>query len=259
MNKMGFGRDRMRVRQVDNALDLFELFARDKRPLTLTIIADELGMPKSSVFNLIETLLARGLIYETRQRGGYYPTPRLHEIATSIMEGDVFLQRIHGEMEDLARSAGETVLLASRQGAEVLYIDVVEAASPIRYFARCGERRPLYTTSTGKAILTSYDPQERARILEQVDFVRHQATTFTDAGKLMEELDAAVARGWTEDRAEFTPDVMGIGVPLVHGTRRFGLAIAGPLYRMDYQREELATKLRAAAERMQRIMENADH
>ena len=33
----------MRVRQVDNALDLFELFARYKRPLTLTIIADELG------------------------------------------------------------------------------------------------------------------------------------------------------------------------------------------------------------------------
>ena len=248
----------MRVRQVDNALDLFELFARDKRPLTLTIIADELGMPKSSVFNLIDTLLSRGLIYETRQRGGYYPTPRLHEIATSIMEGDVFLQRIHGALEELAEATGETVLLAARQGAEVIYIDVVESASPIRYFARCGERRPLYTTSTGKAILTSYDKAERARILEQVDFVRHQETTFTDAGKLLAELDAAVARGWTEDRAEFTPDVMGIGVPLAHGARRFGLAIAGPLYRMEYQRDVLAAKLNAAAEKMQRIMENSE-
>lgn len=247
----------MRVRQVDNALDLFELFAKNKRPLTLTTIASVLGMPKSSVFNLIDTLLSRGLIYETRQRGGYYPTPRLYEISSQIMEGDVFLQGIHGELELLAAETGETVLLAARQGAEVVYVDVVESNSPIRYFAKYGERRPLYTTSTGKAILTSYDAKERLKILSGIEFVRYQESTFTDVGRLMRELDACVKRGWTEDRAEFTPDVMGIGVPLAHGTRRFGLAIAGPLYRMDCQRETLARKLKAASARMQRIIENA--
>ncbi|WP_099865460.1 IclR family transcriptional regulator [Pararhizobium haloflavum] len=248
----------MRIRQLDKALDLLDLFAKDKQPLTLTSIAAELDMPKSSVFNLIDTLSRRGLIYETRQRGGYYPTPRLHEIASAIMEGDVFLLNIHDELERLASDTGETVLLAARQGAEVAYIDVVESASPIRYFARYGERRPLYTTSTGKAILTSYDRAEREKVLSSIEFVRHQETTFTDPARLMAELDVSVERGFTLDRAEFTPDVMGIGVPLVHGTRRFGLAIAGPLYRMDHQRHRLARLLRAAADRMQRIMENAD-
>lgn len=248
----------MRVRQVDNVFELFELFAKDKRPLTLTTIARTLGIPKSSVFNLIDTLLSRGLIYETRQRGGYYPTPRLFEIAGQIMEGDVFLQGIHGELESLASDTGETVLLAARQGAEVIYVDVVESDSPIRYFAKYGERRPLHVTSTGRAILTSYEPHERARILAAIPFENYKTNAMLEPEDLLKQLELSAKRGYTIDRANLMSDVMGIGMPLVHGTRRFGLAIAGPLYRMDNQHEVLVAKLKAASARIQRIMENAE-
>jgi IclR family transcriptional regulator, acetate operon repressor len=255
MNKRGFLWEAvMRVRQVDHALNLFELYAKNKTPLTLTAISEQLGMPKSSVFNLIETLVSRGFIYEIKQRGGYYPTRRLHDMSSEIMEGDVFLQHIHGELEMLSAATGETVLLAVRQGEEVLYVDVVEADSPIRYSAQFGERRPLYTTSTGKAILTTYSSAERVKILDAIDYQPHQDNTARNAQTLARDLDDAIARGWTVDRAEFTPDVMGIGVPLVHGSRRFGLAIAGPIYRMEYQHDRLGRMLKEAAERIQKIM-----
>lgn len=249
----------MRVRQVDNALDLFDLFAKEKSPLTLTSIATALGMPKSSVFNLIETLLSRGLIYETRQRGGYYPTPRLYEIASAIMEGDVFLQRIHGELERLSLDTGETVLLAVRQGEEVVYVDVVESASPIRYSAKYGERRPLHATSTGRAILLSYKREERVRIAESIAFDQHDTHVRMNAEQLLVELEVSARRGFTVDRANLMQDVMGIAVPLVHGSRRFGLAVAGPLYRMDSRREALAAQLRDAARRIQSKMLNERH
>lgn len=248
----------MRVKQIDNAFALLDLFAREKQPLTLTAIATRLDMPKSSVFNMLDTLLQRGLLYETRQRGGYYPTQRLSEIAAEIMDGDVVLQRIHGELETLAVETGETALLAVREGADIVYVDVVESTSPIRYFARYGERRPLYTTSSGKAILSSYSPVEREKIVRSIELVPHRANTLTDPAALLQLLSDSVERGWTEDRAEFTPDTMGIGVPLVHGTRRFGLAIAGPLFRMECQREALVATLKATAQRMQAMMENLD-
>src|SRR3546814_20476156 len=72
---------------------------REKAPRTLTALAQQLDMPKSSAFNLIQTLLDRGFIYETRKRGGYYPTRRLLELASRIAEGDPFLQNIHGYLE----------------------------------------------------------------------------------------------------------------------------------------------------------------
>ncbi len=116
----------MRVKQVDNVLDLLEMFAREKSPRTLTALSTVLNMPKSSTFNLISTLVARGFLYETRPRGGFYPTRRLLDLSRNIMEGDAFLQRIHAELKALAAETGETVLLSARDQSEVVYVDVVE-------------------------------------------------------------------------------------------------------------------------------------
>ena len=174
----------MRVKQVENLLDLFEVYARRKAPLTLTALSKVLAMPKSSTFNLIDTLVARGFLYETKARGGFYPTRRLLDLARSVMEGDPFLQRIHGELEVLAESTGETALLSVRDQDHVIYVDVVESPSLIRYFAKVGDRRPIHTTSSGKAILTTYPPEERERILRSLTYVAHQTSTKTTAKQL---------------------------------------------------------------------------
>ncbi|MGI6854607.1 IclR family transcriptional regulator [Mesorhizobium sp. 1B3] len=247
----------MRVRQVENVLNLLEIFAREKTPMTLTAVSRALGIPKSSAFNLIDTLLARGLLYETRPRGGFYPTGRLYELARSIKDGDRLVQRIHGELELLAETTGETALLAVREDQDVVYVDVVESSAPIRYFAKVGDRRPIYTTSSGKAILSSYSEPDRARILAGLTYIRHQETTVSGPQELASRLDEGRARGWCEDLAEFTPDVIGFAVPILHGERRFGLAVAGPHYRMQAQRDRLVASLRSAGDRIRRILDAA--
>ena len=194
----------MRVKQVENLLDLFEIYARRKAPLTLTALSEVLGMPKSSTFNLIDTLVARGFLYETKARGGFYPTRRLLDLARSVMEGDPFLQRIHGELEALAESTGETALLSVRDQDHVIYVDVVELPALIRYFAKVGDRRPIHTTSSGKAILTTYPSEERERILRSLTYVAYQTSSKTTAKELAANLEEAIARGWCEDHAETT-------------------------------------------------------
>lgn len=243
----------MRVRQIDNAFSLLELYARDRTPITLTGMARALAMPKSSVFNLIETLVGRGLLYEVSPRGGYYPTWRLLDLSRSIMEGDALLPRIRGELESLAARTGETVVLSAREHNDVVYIDVVESTALIRYFAKVGERRAIHTTSSGKAILTTYEPAERAKILRSLKYAAHQKASKRTAEELAADLDAAIRRGWCEDRAESTPDVMGLGAPIFTGERRLGLGLAGPLYRMEDNRHELARCLIATANRVKQI------
>lgn len=247
----------MKVSQVENALALFELFAKEKAPRNLTALSERLGMPKSSAFNLIHTLLDLGYIYETRRRGGYYPTRRLLDLAQHIAEGDPFLQGIHGFLEALAAEAGETVLLSVRERGEVIYVDVLESSSPIRYSAKVGDRRPLCTASSGMAILASYSAEERADVIASLDLAAEPGGAVWTAESLAAELDASVARGWCEDWARTAPDVMGIGVPLVCGERRFGLAVAGPIYRMQERRGELAAALQSAAGEIRRLFDES--
>lgn len=113
----------MRVKQIENVLDLLELFARDGEPLTLTAIATALSAPKSSAFNIIDTLVQRGYLYETRPRGGYYPTALLSEVANAIAEADPLVQRLHGALTELAAATGETALLSMREGNEIVYLE----------------------------------------------------------------------------------------------------------------------------------------
>ena len=98
----------MRVRQIDNVLDLFEIYARERSPLTLTALSQALGIPKSSTFNIIETLVSRGFLYETKPRGGYYPTQRLLALARSTRDGDPLTARLHYQLQALAAATGET-------------------------------------------------------------------------------------------------------------------------------------------------------
>lgn len=247
----------MRIRQVDNALDLIELFSRQKTPLTLTRMSRALDIPKSSAFNLIDTFLARGLLYEIHPRGGYYPTRRLFDLAREIMEGDSVLPLIHGDLVSLAASTGETVLLSARdpQNPEIIiYVDAVESAEPLRYNAKVGDKRPIHTTSSGKAILMTYTQDERRRILAAMPSFPLQENKTSNLDELCARLEEGTTRGWSEDRAEFMPDVMGLAVPIHFGERRFGLALAGPIHRMKERHGHLIELLRSTAARIHAIL-----
>ena len=73
---------------VERTLDFFELFADQKRTLSLSDIARLLELPASSCHDVIQALQERGYIYELAPRAGYYPTRRLLDLAKMIVAHD---------------------------------------------------------------------------------------------------------------------------------------------------------------------------
>ena len=53
----------MDVKSASRTLDLFEVFAREQQPLTLSEVAAALDAPLSSCFNLVRALKGRGFLY----------------------------------------------------------------------------------------------------------------------------------------------------------------------------------------------------
>ncbi len=241
----------MIVKQIDNFLDLIGLFAREQAPRTLTQVSAALELPKSSTFNILRTLLARGVIYEVGPRAGYYPTRLLFDLTRTIAEGDPVSREVHLALQSLARQTGETVLLAARDGDEVVYVDAVESAALVRYAAKPGDRRPVYATSGGKAILSTYPERRRRRELKSIRYARHRQGTIDDAATMTRELEESIRRGWFRNLSEFTPDVTGIALPLVIGDRRYGLSVAGPNFRMEGRHAEIAAAITTTIEQLE--------
>lgn len=236
----------MIVKQVAFALQILELFAERKSPATLSEIADHFGWPRSSTFNLIETLSKAGYLHELRHRGGYYPTPRLLKLAEAIVTDGPVSDALKSMVERLAARTGETAILAAPSGGSAVFVEVVESTNPIRYFAQVGQRVPLYATSAGRAILSLFSPKERAAILEKTDYQRFAPGTLMSAAEVEAEIARSRARGWFLNNNGFSPDLLGIAVPLPMPDRHFCLMVAGPAYRLEAQIDALAGEVQGA-------------
>jgi len=75
------GRFPMRVKQICNLFDLMDFFVRAKKPLSVREMVEEFSWPRSSVFNMVSTLVERGYLDQPVARGGYYPTSKWMELA----------------------------------------------------------------------------------------------------------------------------------------------------------------------------------
>ena len=151
------------VTAVERTLDILELFQRSKTPLSLTRIAQALDLPKSSAHAIVNTLIARGYLYSLQRPRALYPTRRLHDIALEIAHGDPFVAHAAPVLERLRDACGETVILGRRQGDSVIYLHVLEGPQAIRYSAKAGEFKPLYSSAIGKAMLGSLEAGRAAQ------------------------------------------------------------------------------------------------
>lgn len=221
------------VKSADRALDLFEVFESIKKPLLLKELAEMMGIPLSSCHGIVRTLQQRGYLYLTGRRKELYPTRRLWRMATAIAASDPLLSRVEPILHRLQEKTAETVILGKRQGDAVLYLEVIEGVQTIRYVARPGEYKPLHSSSIGKALLGALRDDELQAWLQSHSLPAITPNTITDPGRLLADLQAGRERGYFVTRGENVMDVMAVATPCVVDGEVLGIAVAGPLHRME--------------------------
>lgn len=241
----------MNVKQAANVLDLIEFFAEHRQPATLAEIARHFGWPRSSAFNLLGTLAARGFLYEPRAREGYYPAPQWATLIDSIEQAQPIPLWLHALLQALVEETGETAALAAASGAYALFIDAVESPHAIRYAARRGKQIPMHVTATGRALLSQMKPEDRATILRKADFQRYTGTTLMSAEAVEAEIARSAERGWFLGQAEYTHELGGVAIALGLPHRQLAVLVAGPTYRLQGRIEEVAQAMTTLGRRFQ--------
>ena len=242
----------MNVKTAGRTLDLFEAFARERKPLSLSQLARAIGAPVSSCFGIVRTLEARGYLYEVKARGGFYPTKLLFEHARVIVTHDLLAERFAPLLEKLREQTGETVLVSKRLDRQVGYIEVLDSPHSIRYSPKVGEFRPLHSSASGKALLGSLPQALRNELLAGMKLPRVTSRTITSRAALEADLEQGRARGWYVTRGETVADLMAVAVPVAVNGETYSVALAGPMNRMDgalKRHAKLLTDLRISLER----------
>jgi len=237
----------MNVKTALRVVDIVETFASHQRPMPLSELARMLAIPLSSCHALVRTLEHRGYLYETAPRQGYYPTGRLLTMSRQISRHDPVLGRVHPTLMELRDATRETIVFGTlSEDDRVIYLDVLESPSSIRYTAQAGEFRAPYANSLGKALLSMQTAERRATLLSGMKLQRITRRTLTTVRKIEADLAASRKRGWFANLAETMPDIAAIAWPVRLGHGVYAISIAGPMYRLEPSIPAYARMLRSA-------------
>ena len=197
-------------------MDVLELLTQG--PMTVTQVSRELGIPKTSAFDILSALCSRRFA-QCDEHKQYSLGLSAYRIGMAYIGSADLYSAGHTRLGQLCRRLQQTVYLAVEDRGRVVYIDKAEQASPIRFTRRPGDRNELYRTGLGKAIMAL-----RPELTEKLEYPlpRRTATTVCTREELFEELERTRARGYALDLGEDNQLLRCIAVPVLD---REGVAI----------------------------------
>lgn len=237
-----------------NARDVLLLIAQRRRDMTVTELAQELDVPKSSMSRTLAMMADYGFLERDLISRAYRPGPLVMEASHHFRVSQDVVSMFEGELGRLTDEFGYTGYISMLVGSESLIVHMrTGTAGTLQAYTPVGTKAPCYASSMGRAILARLDDEEAlARV--GGEFVEYGAAPHTrDA--LLADLAAIRSAGWALSRGEVLPDVAGFS-SATHdpGTgQTFAIGIALPAAELDEDLvERCGPALRDAAQRVGR-------
>ena len=193
---------------------LLETLSQQHSGISLSALAERLGLPKASVMRLLHAL--QGQAYVMRDPGTSVFTlgPRAAALGLRTLHAASVAHRYRPLLSALVQRLGETCNLTTREGAQVLYIDRVETTEPLRMTLPPGSRVPLHCTASGKLFLSQMPAADCQALVDGLARERKTAHTHTSVAALMAEIERTRKRGIGVDNEEFINGMVAIAIPV---------------------------------------------
>jgi IclR family acetate operon transcriptional repressor len=229
------------IASVDRAIELLLLLESASRDMGVTELAKLLGVQKSTVHNLIQTLMARDFVRQT-DSGRFTLGFRLMRLGTAASEL-LDIRRIADPiLRELASVANEYVLLAVLNREEVTIIDSVAPQRSTFIVPRIDFAHTFHCTALGKIFLAYGSDQIRKAILSS-PLSRYTPYTLVSEKTVAEEIDRIHRQGFAVSCNETIEGVTCIGAPIfnAHGKLEAAVSISSSTARLTVDKyQEMA-------------------
>jgi DNA-binding IclR family transcriptional regulator len=231
---------------------LLEVLASSDRRHSLQSLVEEIGLPKPTLHRMLQQLEGAGLLQRDSDGRHYGTAPRLRRLAENLLLHDTHHGARHAVLRQLVEEVGESCNITALSGSEVVYLDRVETAAPLRFYLHAGSRVPAHCSASGKVLMAQMAPAQRRRLLAPAALERYTANTKTDLDALEAEIQQVRKDGYALDDEEFLPGLLCIAVRVERAGASSNLCVAiqAPIMRLsaDKARLWLPALQRAATE-----------
>lgn len=238
------------VPAVQRAFDVLELFLAE-RELSAPEITAKLGLPRTTVHELVGTLTERGYLAQAGPDSN-----RFRLGVRGFQLGSAYAERLdlarEGQLvaEEIARRCHETVHVGVLEGADVFYVAKVDSSHPVRMVSAVGRRLPAHCTAVGKTLLSAMDREHLDQLYPSSRLAAMTGNSITQRRTLYGELERIAEQGVAREYCESNEAVACVAAPVRDRTGAVvaALSISVPIPRWsDEVAAELAELVREGA------------
>jgi IclR family pca regulon transcriptional regulator len=230
------------LESLERGLRVLALFGTDGvHELTMTEVAERLGITRASAMRLLGTLERLGFLHASGR--SYRLGVRVLALGYAYLSSLGFGTVARPIVEALVRETGETCSIGVLDHDEVVYVVRVEARRIVRIDLSVGSRLPAYLNSMGRLLLAALPDDQLDAYLAALEPIAVTRKTVTDKQELRRRILAARRSGWCYINGEVEARVAGLSVPL---RSRDGLTVAAlniTLMSQDHGRQDIEKKL----------------
>ncbi len=242
-----------RVPAVDKCVAILDLLAQAKGPLRIQEISTELGLNKSTVFNMVYTL-ADLQVLEHRPNGKFAFGTRLYLLGKAAGSKAELIRTVHSYLQEIAEQTYFSAFLGVRLGRKAVIIDKVDAGEGIKVSSEVGMRLPLIAGASGKALLSQLPESKLDELLSANGLMKFTPYTCVDRRKFKESILKVRQDGVAVDLEEYLEGIVAAAVPV--NVHRKGVQAA--IWAVGLKRRDSDAELSMLCERLKRIASDLD-
>lgn len=203
-------------RTLTRAIDILELLSRSKEGYTLTQLASMLDSPKSSIFDIVKTLVYKNMVVEDDSFG----TTRYKIGLGAFLIGSSYLKDIDivnvakNDLIALANKMSATTFMSILDDYMVTYLYKYESEHTIITTANIGSRRSIHSSALGKTMMAFASEDELREAIKRTDFVAYTEYTITSVEKYLDELKEVRKKGYAKSDREDTLQQIAAAAPI---------------------------------------------
>lgn len=244
-------------RSVRRAIAIFEFMMTRGRPVTIAEIIGALEIPKSTAYDLVNTLVEAGYISPDGRNRGLFLGHKVFELGMAYRSQVDLLKDGAKVAEELRDATGETVQLSVLEEPWMLVLLKEEGVKPLRIISQVGSRVPVNWAAAGRLLVSDFDDARLRKFL--TDTVRQSPSgrANTDIDSLMAEIRRYRKRGYATEINEANEHAGCVSAPIVDASGHCiaAISVVAPEQRLAKgNREKLIEAVRAAATKLSHRM-----
>jgi IclR family KDG regulon transcriptional repressor len=251
------------IRAIDRAFHILKCFSLRQKELTLRELVERTGLPKTTVFRILQSLERHRVIAFHPVANHYVLGIKLFELGGIVYSTLKFRSVAAPFLDRLSLKGEHTVLAAILEEGELLYIDHRERKESSRLDSQIGKRKPPHFGMLGKTLMAYLPSEEVDELLKRYPLAKVAPRTVITPRTFKKHLEAIRASGYTFEDNEATTGMVGIAAPVRNhlGEIIAAVGITFPSFKIDEKMiaEAIATVKETTAEISQALGYPEDH